>query len=174
VRRESFSLGDKMKAGGPVTSRFCTLFLGIALMAAGCSAMVTSPSNPAPIRVTVQPTPTFVGGPDTATFTLKVENIGAAVVDLTFPSSCQVLPYFVNRATGQPVTPLGGGFVCLTVITSRTLRAGESFTQVHTVKAGSAPLPDAIVLPPGDYAIYARLEDSTHRVLSDQLTFSVR
>jgi hypothetical protein len=135
--------------------------------------MVTSPSDPG-LRVTVQPTPTLVGGPDTATFTLKVENTGATVVDLTFPSSCQVLPYFVDRATGQPVTPVGGGFVCLTVITSQRLRTGQSFSQVFTVKAGSVPLPQAIVLPPGDYAIYARLEDSTHRVQSDHLAFSVR
>jgi hypothetical protein len=42
------------------------------------------------------------------------------------------------------------------------------------VKAGTDPLPQAIVLPAGDYAIYARLEDPAHPVLSDQLAFSVR
>ena len=126
------------------------------------------------MRVTVQATPTFVGGSDTATFTVRVDNISQVVVDLTFPNSCQVLPYFVNRASGQPVTPLGGGFACATVITRQTLRAGEGFSQVFTVKAGEAPIAQAVVLPPGDYAIYARLEDSTHRVQSDQLAFTVR
>jgi hypothetical protein len=152
---------------------FSALFLGISVLAAGCGATVTSPSPQAQIRVTVQPAPTFAGI-DGVLFTLRVENIGTTVVDLTFPSSCQVLPYFVDRATGQPVTPVGGGFVCLTVITSQTLRPGQSFAQMHTVKAGSATLPQAIVLPPGDYTIYARLEDATLRLTSDPVAFSVR
>lgn len=99
-----------------MTTRFPTLFLGAALLSAGCSARVTSPSTPAPVRVTAQATPTFVGGSDTATFTVRVDNISQVVGDLT----------------------------------------------------------QAIVLPAGDYAIYGRLEDSTHRVQSDQVAFSVR
>ena len=162
-----------MEAGGAVKSRFLALFLGISVLAAGCGATVTSPSPSASIRVTVQATPTF-DGINGAMFTLRVENIGTTVVDLTFPSSCQVLPYFVDRVTGQPVTPVGGGFACLTVITSQTLRPGEGFSQVHTVRAGSVPLPQGIVLPPGDYSIYARLEDSTLRITSDPVPFSVR
>ena len=154
-------------------ARFIAPILSISILAAACGATVTSPSPQAPIRVTVQQTPTFVGI-DGAMFTLKVENIGTTVVDLTFPSSCQVLPYFVDRATGQPVTPVGGGFACLTVITKQTLRPGQSFAQVHTVKAGTAPLSQAIVLPPGDYSIYARLEDSTLRLTSEHVPFSVR
>jgi Intracellular proteinase inhibitor len=154
--------------------RVLTLGLGAALLAAGCGGSGTSPSTPTPVRVTVQATPTFAAEPDTARFTASVENISRAVVDLTFPDSCQVLPYFVNRQTGRVVTPVGGGFGCATVITTQTLQAGEGFTEAFTVKAGTAPRPDAIVLPPGDYAVYARLEDSTHRVRSDQLAFSVR
>jgi hypothetical protein len=156
-----------------VRARFSAGFLAILVLAAGCGATLTSPSPQPPIRVTVQPTPTFVGI-DGAMFTLKVENIGTTAVDLTFPSSCQVLPYFVERATGQLVTPVGGGFVCLTVITKQTLNPGQGFAQVHTVKAGSTPLTGAIVLPPGDYNIYARLEDSTLRLTSDPIPFSVR
>jgi hypothetical protein len=156
-----------------VNSRFSALILGISVLVAGCGATATSPSPSASIRVTVQAAPTFAGI-DGVLFTLRVENIGTTVVDLTFPSSCQVLPYFVDRATGQPVTPVGGGHVCLTVITSQTLRPGQGFSQVYTVRAGSVGLPQAIVLPPGDYNIYARLEDSTLRVTSDPLAFSVR
>ena len=154
-------------------ARVIVQFLSISLLAAACGGTLTSPSPQGPIRVTVQPTPTLVGV-DGAMFTLKVENIGATVVDLTFPSSCQVLPYFVNRATGQPVTPVGGGFACATVITRQTLRPGESFSQVYPVMAGSATLPQAIVLPPGDYSIYARLEDSTLRLTSEHVPFSLR
>jgi hypothetical protein len=156
-----------------VKACFSALFLGISVLAAGCGATATSPSPSASIRVTVQAAPTFVGI-DGVLFTLRVENIGTAVVDLTFPSSCQVLPYFVDRATGQPVTPVGGGFACLTVITSQTLSPGQGFSQMHMVRAGSTTLPQAIVLPPGDYNIYARLEDATLRVTSDPLAFSVR
>jgi hypothetical protein len=145
-----------------------------ALMAAGCGGTGTSPSVPPPVRVTVQVIPTLVGGADTATFNARVENISGAVVDLTFPSACQILPYFVNRQTGQAVTPLGGGFVCAAVITTQTLKPGDAFAQTFVVKAGTVPVPLAIVLPAGDYAIYARLEDSTHHVQSDQLAFSVR
>ena len=149
-------------------------FLALAVAAsAGCGSM-TSPSSNAPVRVTVQPTETLVGGSDTATFTLRVENISPSVVDLTFPSSCQVLPYFVDRGTGQTVTPRGGGFVCATVITHQTLEPGGSFTSVVTVVAGNDPLAGRIVVPPGNYGVYARLEDSTYKVQSDQLQFTVR
>lgn len=152
---------------------FVAGFVGLCVLAGGCGATVTSPSPNTPIRVTVQPTPTFAGV-DGAMFTLRVENIGTTAVDLTFPSSCQVLPYFVDRATGQPVTPVGGGFACLTVITKQTLTPGQSFVRMHTVRAGVTPQPEAIVLPPGDYTIYARLEDSTFRLTSDPVPFSVR
>ena len=149
-------------------------FLALAVaVAAGCGS-TTAPSANAPVRVTVQPTQTLVGGSETATFTLRVENITPSVVDLTFPSSCQVLPYFVDRGTGQAVTPRGGGFACATVITHQTLAPGGSFSQVVTVTAGNDPLPGRIVLPPGNYGIYARLEDSTYKVQSDPFQFSVR
>jgi hypothetical protein len=152
-------------------TRLLTLALGALLAACGTG---TAPSAAVPVRVTVQATPTFVGGADTATFTARVDNISRTVVDLTFPTACQVLPYFVSRQTGQVVTPVGGGFACATVITTQTLQAGEAFSQTFTVKAGTAPEAQAIVLPPGDYAVYARLEDSTHRIQSEQLAFSVR
>jgi hypothetical protein len=109
-----------------------------------------------------------------AMFTLQAENIGATPVALTFPSSCQLLPYFADGRTGQPVEPSGGRFACATVIVIRPLKAGESFSQVFTVRAGTAPLSQDIVLPAGDYRIYARLEDSTFRLQSEPLAFSLR
>ena len=144
----------------------------ILILLAGCGGP-TSPDPAAPVRVTVQPTQTFAGGPDRATFTLRAENTSSAVVDLTFPSSCQLLPYFVDRRTNQPVTPRGGGFACLTVITSRQLTSGESFGDVVSIKSGAAPEPGFVVLPPGQYAIYARLEDGTYRTQSDRLSFTL-
>src|SRR4051812_35279941 len=147
--------------------------LAVAVAAAGGCGSTTSPSTD-PVRVTVQATPTLAGSPDIATFTLRVENISRSTVDLTFPSSCQLLPHFVDRRTGQEATPRGGGFACLAVITQKSLQAGESFSDVITVAAGDAVVPNRIVLPAGDYAVYARLEDSTYRTRSEQVSFSVR
>jgi hypothetical protein len=95
-------------------------------------------------------------------------------VDLTFPSSCQLLPYFIDRRTRQPVTPVGGGFACATVIGHLTIQPTFTVSQVFMVKGGTAPEPNVIVLPPGDYAIYARLEDQTYRVKSPELTLTLR
>jgi hypothetical protein len=147
------------------------LVLAAALLAAGCGAAATAPT-PAPVRVSVQPNPTFAGG--VAIFTLRAENISQSVVDLTFPSSCQILPYFTDRATARAVTPVGGGFVCLTVITRQTLRPGEAFWQTFTVKPGEIPDSQYVVLPPGEYSIRARLEDSVYRLNSDPFPFTVR
>ena len=154
--------------------RISSLVLVGALLAAGCSATVTSPSPTpaAPVRVSVVQNPTFAGG--MAVFTLRVENISQSVVDLTFPSSCQVLPYFTDRATGRAVTPLGGGFACLTVMTRQTLGPGESFFRTHSVKSGTAHESDVIVLPPGDYTIRARLEDTVYKLNSEPVVFTVR
>ena len=154
--------------------RISSLVLAGAVLAAGCSATVTSPSPTpaAPVRVSVVQNPTFAGG--MAVFTLRVDNISPSVVDLTFPSSCQVLPYFTERATGRAVTPLGGGFACLTVITGQTLRPGESFSRTHTVKSGTAHEADFIVLPPGEYTIHARLEDAVYKLNSEPVAFTVR
>jgi hypothetical protein len=153
--------------------RLTGVVLGGALLAGGCGGSVTSPTPARPLRFTVEQTPTFVGTENFATFTVRVENISQAVVDLTFPSSCRILPQFETR-NGQPVTPLGGGFACATVITNHPLRAGEGFAQVITVKAGTAPEAQAIVLPPGDYRLVARLDDTVYRLNSEPLPFSVR
>lgn len=155
-------------------TRFLRLGLGAALLALGCGGTGMSPSTSTRVRVTVQAAPTLVGGADTATLTARVENISRTVVDLTFPSACQVLPHFVNRETGLMVAPVGGGFACALAITTQTLQPGEAFSQTFTVKAGAVPVPEAIVLPAGSYTIYARLQDPSLPVLSDPLAFSVR
>jgi hypothetical protein len=149
-------------------SRF--VLVAALLVAGGCSATATSPTPAGPLRFTLQAAPTF-SGLDGGVFTAHVENIGQAAVDLTFPSSCQIVPYFTPR-NGTP-TPPSPGPVCAAVITRQTLQPGQSFSQVFMVKAGSPQSP-YIILPPGDYTIVARLEDSTYRLSSDPLAFSVR
>ena len=152
--------------------RLSSLVLATALLAGGCGDPVTSPTPTAPVRVTVAHNPTFAGG--IAVFSLKVENVSQSVVDLTVPSSCQLLPYFFERSSGREVTPISGGFVCLTVMTRQALRPGESFVQTYTVKPGTAPDGQFIVLPPGEYMIRARLHDTVYRLNSDPVVFTVQ
>src|SRR5215203_1026355 len=127
-----------------------SLIVAAAAAAGGCSGSPTGPSWDAPIRVSLTPLPTFVGSPNAAAFAATVANVTTGAVELTFPSSCQLLPYFTDGVTGRPVTPLGGGSACATVITHLTLQPSMSMTQPIMVKAGTAPEPNAIVLPPGD------------------------
>ena len=148
------------------------LLAGLSLI--GCGGSPASPSADAPVRVTIMPLPTFAGNPNTAAFTATVANVTSGTVDLTFPSSCQLLPYFVDRRTGQAVTPAGGGTACAAVITHLSLVPSLSMSQVFMVKAGTAPEPTAIVLPPGEYGIYARLEDQQYRVQSPQIVFTLK
>jgi hypothetical protein len=152
------------------------LVLGAAVpAAAGCGGSSPSaPSTPVPLRVTVQVNPTLVGDPSAANFSIRAENISQDVLDLTFPSGCQILPHFVERASRRPVTPVGGGFACVTMITRATLRPGESIARTVLVKSGTTPDPQYVVLPPGDYAVYARLEDQSYRLESAQLPFTIR
>lgn len=150
------------------------LFLAAAAVAASsCGSRPTSPSDVA-LRVTVRVNPTFVGDPSTANFSIAAENISQNVLDLTFPSGCQLLPYFLERTTRRAVTPVGGGFACLTVITRATLRPGESIASNVLVKSGSSPNPAYVVLPPGDYVIYGRVEDQLFKAKSEELAFAVR
>jgi hypothetical protein len=145
----------------------------VATVLAGCGGSPTTPSN-APVQLTIMPLPTLVGNPNTGAFTAMLRNVTANPVELTFPTSCQLLPYFIDRRTGQTVTPIGGGVACATVITHLTVTPSVSAAQVFTVKGGTAPEPNVLVLPPGDYAIYARLEDQTYKVKSQELTFTLR
>jgi len=153
-------------------SRLKGLALAAVVLAGGCSGRVTGPSPGSdPLRISVTRSPTFAGG--MAVFSVRVDNISDSVVNLTFPSSCQVLPYFTDAA-GRPVTPIGGGFACLTVITSQSLRPGASFSQTFSVKPGTSPESQLIVLPPGEYRIRGRLEDTVYRLESDPLPFAVQ
>src|SRR5689334_20571143 len=141
--------------------RLTGLVLAAACLAAGCSGTVSGPTpgTGGPLRVSVSQNPTLVGG--VAVFSVRVDNIGDSVVNITFPSSCQVLPYFRDRA-GRAVTPAGGGFACLTVLTQQTLRPGASFSHAFSVKPGTVPDAQFVVLPPGDYSIVGRLEDTVY------------
>ena len=146
--------------------------LAAAVLAAACGGSVTGPTpGGGPLRLLVTQNPALV--PGMAIFSIRVENISQSVVNLTFPSSCQVLPHFTDR-DGRAVSPVGGGFACLTVISNLTLQPGASFIRTYTVKPGTAPDAQFLVLPPGEYRIRGRLEDTVYKLESDPLPFTVQ
>jgi hypothetical protein len=153
--------------------RLTGLVLAAAVLAGGCSSSATSPTPTpnGPLRVSVSSLPTFVAG--TAVFAIRLENISDSPVNLTFPSSCRLLPYFTDRA-GRAVTPVGGGFACLTVITPLTLNPGVAVIEPYTVKAGTSPESQYVVLPPGEYTIRGRVEDTVYRLETAPLTFTLQ
>ena len=144
-----------------------------ALLAGGCSSSTTSPAPApnAPVRVTVSQSPTFAAG--MAVFSVRLDNVSGSPVNLTFPSSCKLLPYFSDRS-GRAVTPAGGGFACLTVITQLTLSPGVAYFESFTVKPGTSPDGQFIVLPAGEYRIRGRLEDNLYKLESDPLAFTLQ
>jgi hypothetical protein len=150
------------------------VFITAAVAFAACGAAPSAPSQQGPLRLTVEPLQTLTGSSSVAEFALKLQNTSADSIDITFPSSCQVMPYVVERSTGRIVGPSGGSWVCATVIRKLTLGPGETHTDTAHVMAGTDPRSPYIVVPPGDYAIYARLEDLTFKLQSTSVPFSVR
>jgi len=150
-------------------------FLLLTALFPACSGSSTAPSAPppAPVRVSVEP---FLApdGPDTKAFGMEVRNISQSPVDLTFPSSCVLVAHIVDRASGREVTPVGGGQACAAVITHLPVAVSQSVVFTVIVKAGTAPIPTLIVVPPGDYMIYTSLEDDKYQLKSERLPFTVR
>ncbi len=152
-----------------------TLALGIVCAQfAACGGMSTAPSSRGPLQLTVAPTPTFVGDPSSAAFTIRLQNVGTESVTLDFASGCQVMPYVTSRSTGQIVLPPGGGWGCTAVITHLTLGASESHTQVVTFSVPGPARDPFYPVPPGEYAVYARLEDTKYKLQSEPVPFSLR
>src|SRR5262245_19376478 len=149
--------------------KFAGVVVAALVLAAGCSTMAPAA---APVSGAVVQNPTFSG--DSLVFSMRVENISRAALDLTFPSSCDVLPYFTDARTHQQVTPAAGEYACAAVMVYRTLQPGEDSLRTVTVKAGTAPDGSFAVLPAGDYSIHARLVDSQFKMQSGPLAFSLR
>jgi hypothetical protein len=149
--------------------------LSLALAAVvGCGGSSTAPSPAGPLRLTVAPLQTLVGSPSSAQFSIRLENVSMQTVALDFPSSCQLMPYVFSRSTGRMVLPTGGGWGCATVITSLTLGAGESHVQTVTFMVPGPAIDPLFPVPPGDYTMYARLEDTKYKLQSESVSFSLK
>jgi hypothetical protein len=142
------------------------------LAACGGTQMPTSPSQQGPLTLTVNPIPTLVATPGTAMFSIALKNTGSEAVTLNFPSSCQVMPYIAERGTSRIVHPAGGSWGCATVVTTLTLVPGEARIDPITVTTGSTP-PSAVILPPGNYIIYAKVDDAKYHLQSASLPFTL-
>ncbi len=96
-----------------------------------------------------------------ATIVVSLTNPTPRSATLDFSSSCQLL-YAVEDAAGRPAPVEGGGFACLTVLTTLTLGPGESKRVVFRWSGQEYlyPPPRYQDLPPGIYTFYAVLANS--------------
>ena len=101
-------------------------------LAADCPGVNTAPGSDM-LRATLTASP---AGPSAVSLTLAVTNTSRAPVTLTFGSS-QQFDFTVRRADGASVWTWSADRSFLTVITSRTLAAGETVT--YSAQWTSAP-----------------------------------
>src|SRR5262245_34963933 len=131
--------------------RTTPVLLALAMLAVGgCGPSAPTSPSPGPLRITVTQNSSFA--PNGAAVAMRLDNISPNPVDLSFPSSCDILPAFTDAA-GRPVVP-SDGFACLTVITQQQLQPGGFLFRdiyVQTTTAGGA----TTILPPGSYTIAA-------------------
>ncbi|HUF23933.1 MAG TPA: hypothetical protein VMN81_07400 [Vicinamibacterales bacterium] len=142
-----------------------------------CAARPTSPQGApgqgAQLRLTAQANRTDVAPGAPAVVTFRLENLTSTPITLDFGSTCQVMPYVARRASGDVVHPADGSWVCATMLTELTLPPnGVTTTELRVASgAGSG---EAVGLPPGEYAVFARLHDRTHKLESNRVMLTVR
>ena len=145
-----------------------------ALLAGSVIACGDAPSAPSPataVRLLAQISPSTIARGETATITFRLENVSSTDVELTFPSSCQILPYISFRDT---VTYPSGGWGCATVITKLALPAGGSVTREVLVRAADAAATPVVALAPGEYVAYAKIDAYSYPMTSPMIPFTVR
>lgn len=159
--------------GAGTLTRFAVLALACIVLASCGSASPTTPSQQGPLRLTGSSTRSFIPAGETATITFRLENLGPYALTLHFSDSCQLMPYIANAA-GQIVYPGGGGWGCLTVITSLTLEAGGAKTVDVQVRAAAQVSYPYVALGAGDYSAYAKVPSSEYKLQSDPVRFTVQ
>lgn len=146
--------------------------------ALGCSTAPTDPALPEAggLRLdgSISSQTVRLGAQSVLTF--RLSNLSEETVKLDFGSSCQITP-FIETAGGRDVYP-GGGYGCLTVLTSLTLLPrGERLTTMEVF--GGHIRPDIYTgypLPVGRYRAYAILEGNSRGIelRSTYVEFEVR
>ena len=143
-------------------------------MASVCCNTATGPSEDEDLRLTVVIVPSPVVPGQIAIITVSLENAGEETVNLTFNSGCQVLPYVRAISTNQIVYPTSGDWACTAVLTQLSLRAGATMQRVIRVRAPATPGDADASLPPGEYQVFARLDDTRFRLQADPVSFSIQ
>ena len=110
---------------------------------------------------------------DTTSIVFRLRNLSNDTITLSFPDSCEVLPYITTPRADEVVYPNGGAWGCFTVVTSLVLAPGaERVTAVLVRDAAQASYP-AIALLPGEYRAYARLDHPRFPIRSKTLAFRI-
>jgi len=140
----------------------------------GCRAeRLTGKATDLELVASISTTSVRVG--ETATLTFRIRNASTDRIALTFPSSCQVLPY-IETASGTRAYPAAGDWGCYAAITNLELAAGEERTIAIEVRGG-APQPavtTGVPLQQGRYHAFALLGQAPDvRERSNVVEFSV-
>jgi hypothetical protein len=147
-------------------TRHC--LLAVLPLAVACGH--TTPAGPSPgitpegLVLTALVVPDEILPGDEATILVSLTNPTSRTIALDFGSSCQLL-YAVEDADGRPAPVEGGGFACLTVLTTLTLPPDET-KEVTFRWSGQeylSPPPRYQDLPPGVYRFYGVLANASVR-----------
>lgn len=160
-----------MTPGTPIRPVFLALLL---LATQGCE-LGTEPGTVDDLTFTASMSRTSIPVGESATLEMRVSNHSAREVVVSFPHSCQILPY-IEDATGTVAYPGGGGWGCLTVVTEMRLAPGESRLRTLEIRGGTTAPPgyEGARLPPGEYRAYAELgERPRPKARSNTVTFAV-
>jgi Intracellular proteinase inhibitor len=150
--------------------------VGCALLIANvsCDSATGPSSDNEDLRLTVTVVPSTVAPGQIATITFTLENTGDETVNLTFNSGCQILPYIRVRTTNVIIYPTGGNWACTLVVTQLSLHPGGSVQRVVRARAPNTPGDADVVLPPGDYQTFARLDDIRVRIETEPTALVVQ
>jgi hypothetical protein len=147
---------------------------GFAVLTGSLVACGDTPPAPSPapaVRLLAQVSPSTIARGETATITFRLENVSSSDVELTFPDSCQIMPYISLRDT---VIYPSGSWGCATVITKLALPAGGSVTREVPVRAAEAAGYPVVALAPGEYVAYAKIDAYSYATTSSMVPFTVR
>jgi hypothetical protein len=110
---------------------------------------------------------------DTTSIVFRLRNVSQETVSLSFPDSCQVVPYITTLRVDEVVYPSGGAWGCLTVVTQLVLSPGAEHVTKVLVSGGAQPMTPAVPLVRGEYRAYARLEHPRFPLQSATVAFRV-
>jgi hypothetical protein len=114
-----------------------------------------------------------IGFGDTTSIVFRLRNLGSDSIVLSFSNSCQVLPYITTPRPDEVVHPGGGSWGCYQALTSLALGPGAEHVTSVLVRGGAQASYPAIVLLPGEYRAYARLEHRDFPLRSATIAFRV-